>query len=235
MNRKLWFLNLLLVAGLVWTGVQLRAMWRAAREREQRALAHNLKPAPAPPLTPAPPPAPVQAAGYIDVAQQMLFSKDRNPNVVIEKVAEAPKPLPPFPKFYGVMNFGDGPLAILSDAGRQKPFKTGDKVGEYKLLAIGSDTLTFEWDTKQHVKKFTELQDKTNEPAVPEARSAAPPPPTPAAPATPARPGPGADMGAGVSACNANDSSPAGTVVDGKRKVISESPFGKVCRWEPVR
>mgnify|MGYP006992463465 CR=1 FL=1 len=102
-------------------------------------------------------------------------------------------------------------------------------------MAIGTDTLTFEWDAKPHVKKFTDLQDREAAPVV-EARTAAPAAPvTPAAPATPAKPGPGADMGGGLAACNANDSSPAGTVVDGKRKVVTESPFGKVCRWEPVR
>lgn len=235
MSKKLWFLNLLLVAALVMIGRELHASWKASREREKRVLNQRVAPVKEPPVTVPPPPAPVTATSYMDVAQQTLFSKDRNPNVVVEVPVEKPKILPPFPKFYGVMNLGDGPMAILTEAGKQKPFKTGEKIGEYKLMAIGTDTLTFEWDGKPHVKKFSDLQEREAAPAV-EARTAAPAAPvTPAAPATPAKPGPGADMGGGLAACNANDSSPAGTVVDGKRKVVSESPFGKVCRWEPVR
>ena len=235
MSKKLWFLNLLLVAGLVMIGRELHASWKASREREKRMLNQRVSPVKEPPATIGPPPAPVQATQYIDVAQQTLFSKDRNPTVVVEVPVEKPKIMPPFPKFYGVMNLGDGPMAIMNESGRQKTFKTGEKIGEYKLLAIGTETLTFEWDGKPHVKKFSELQVREAAPQVEERTAAPAAPVTPAAPATPAKPGPGTDMGGGLAACNANDSSPAGTVVDGKRKVVTESPFGKVCRWEPVR
>lgn len=236
MRGKLLLLNLLLLAGLVFIGRELRSNWRAARAREAAMRARQVKPPAPPPVTQAVPPQPVVAAGYIDVAQQTLFAKDRNPNVVVEQ--EKPKPIPAFPKLYGVMNLGDGVLAILSDGRtRQKPYRPGDQVGDFKLTEIQADSLVFEWDQKKFPKKFSELQDKTAEPAsaVESTPRQAAAPVTPAAPATPAKPGPGADMGGGLSACNANDASPAGTVVDGKRKVVTESPFGKVCRWEPVR
>ncbi|MBL8217901.1 MAG: hypothetical protein JNL62_01660 [Bryobacterales bacterium] len=236
MRGKLLLLNLLLLAGLVLIGRELRSNWRAARAREEAMRAKQVKPPAPPPVTQTAPPQPLVAAGYLDVAQQTLFAKDRNPNVVVEQ--EKPKPVPPFPKLYGVMNLGDGAFALLSD-GRsgQKPFRPGDKVGEFKLAEIQAEALVFEWEQKKFPKKFTELQDKTAEPvsagdSTPRQAAA---PVTPAAPATPAKPGPGPDMGGGLSACNANDPSPAGTVVDGKRKVVTESPFGKVCRWEPVR
>ncbi|MBL8212226.1 MAG: hypothetical protein JNK87_16025 [Bryobacterales bacterium] len=235
MSKKLWFLNLLLVAGLVMIGRELHASWKASREREKRMLGQRVSPVKEPPTTIGPPPAPVQATQYIDVAQQTLFSKDRNPNVVVEVPVEKPKIMPPFPKFFGVMNLGDGPMAIMTEGGRQKTFKAGEQIGEYKLLAIGTETLTFEWDGKPHVKKFSDLQAREAAPQVEERTAAPAAPVTPPAPVTPAKPGPGADMGGGLAACNANDSSPAGTVVDGKRKVVTESPFGKVCRWEPVR
>jgi len=233
---KLLLLNLLLLAGLVLIGRELRSNWRAARAREEAMRAKQVKPPAPPPVTQAVAPQPVVAAGYIDVAQQTLFAKDRNPNVVVEQ--EKPKPVPAFPKLYGVMNLGDGVLAILSDGRtRQKPYRPGDQVGEFKLSEIQADSLVFEWDQKKFPKKFSELQDRAAEPAsaVESTPRQAAAPVTPAAPATPAKPGPGPDMGGGLSACNANDASPAGTVVDGKRKVITESPFGKVCRWEPVR
>jgi hypothetical protein len=45
---------------------------------------------------------------------------------------------------------------------------------------------------------------------------------------------PGATSGQ-VKLCNPGDTSPAGAVVDGYRKVVTRTPFGEVCRWEPVQ
>jgi len=237
-RKKLWALNLLLLLALGLVARELRNDWRAAREREKKVLQKDVKNAPAPPVPQTPAPAPVQAAAYLDVAQQNLFSKDRNPNIVVE--AEKPKPLPAFPRFYGVMNLGDGLMAILSDSpGRQRPFKAGDKVGELLLAEIGNETLVFEWEKQKLTKKFSELQDR-GEQSTATTRDSAPaagaPAPAPVQrPPEPAKPGPGTDIGSGISACNANDPTPAGTVMDGKRKVVTDGMFGKVCRWEPVR
>jgi hypothetical protein len=234
LRKKLWALNLLLALGIFLAGREIESRWKAFRHRERAVLNKRVPAVAAAAVKPAPAPQPVQAAGYFDVAQNMLFSKDRNPNVAME--TPPAKPVPPFPRFFGVMNLGDGLMAILSEApGRQRPYHAGDKAGEFKLIEIGAETLVFEWDQKKFTKRFSELTDRT-EPAgadtTPRAAAAAPAPPKPA---EPAKPGPGADMGGGMAACNPNDPSPAGTVVDGKRKVVSESPFGKVCRWEPVR
>jgi TonB family protein len=38
----------------------------------------------------------------------------------------------------------------------------------------------------------------------------------------------------GFKRCELNDNTPAGTVVDGYRKVVSPTPFGEACRWDPV-
>ncbi|MBI4905273.1 MAG: hypothetical protein HY820_16685 [Acidobacteria bacterium] len=237
MTKKLILLNLLLLCALGVIGKQLLDMRRAALARKQAALEQKVKPAPAPPLTPVPVPAAVQAAGYLDVAQQTLFSKDRNPNIAVEP--EKPKPVPTFPKLYGVMNLGDGPMAILSDGpGKQKTFRAGEKAGQLLLAEIGADALVFEFEKEKFTKKFTELQVKTEEAPAGGGDS------RPAAAAAPATPPPtnigkvgepGRETGGGISACSDNDNSPAGTVSNGKRKVITESPFGKVCRWEPVR
>jgi SAM-dependent methyltransferase len=59
--------------------------------------------------------------------------------------------------------------------------------------------------------------------------------PAAAAPQPMIQAGPGVDIGAGRRACVKNDSTPPGAVVDGLRKVVTESPFGPVCRWEPVK
>lgn len=233
MNKKLWTLNLLLLAGLALLGRQWHQNWTAARARERTVLGRPLKTTPPPEAAPSSPAAPLQAAGYLEVAQNLLFSKDRNPNVVIE--AAPPKPVPPFPRFFGVMNLGDGLMAILSDGpARQRPFRAGDKVGEFQLAEIGKDALVLEWNQKQFSKKFSELMER--EKGSPDPAPAAPvTPPPPPQPAETRPAGPGIDMGAGVAACNPNDASPAGAVVDGKRKVVTDSPFGRICRWETVR
>lgn len=236
MSKKLWALNLLLVCGLALIGRELREEWKSSREREQKMLSQKMKPAAATQVPQVPAPPSVQPAAYMNVATQTLFTKDRNPNILIEP--EKPKPQPLFPRFYGVMNLGDGLTAIMSDGpSKQRGFAVGEKVGEWKLAEIGADFLVFEWDTKKVTKRFSELQDRNDpvaEQTTPRGPSvAAAPAPTP--PPTPARAGPGTDMGGGFSACNPNDSSPNGTVVDGKRKVMSEGMFGKTCRWESAK
>ena len=45
---------------------------------------------------------------------------------------------------------------------------------------------------------------------------------------------PGVDVGEGLKGCQVGDSTPAGAVVDGYRKVIAQTPFGGSCRWEKV-
>ena len=58
---------------------------------------------------------PVLATRYAEIAEKMLFAKDRNPTVVVEVKPEAPKPMPKLPALYGVMNLLDGTTAIMSE------------------------------------------------------------------------------------------------------------------------
>jgi hypothetical protein len=191
-------------------------------------------------------PKPVSAAGYVDIATGLLFSRDRNPNVVVDEVKA--KPMPPLPRFYGVMDFGEGPSVILAPQGKpaaQESYRIGQQVGEFKLVAVENNGLTFDWEGKSVKSSYEELRDNTpqRESAPSSATSAqstsGTPPPAPttvtkvASPAQVSRPGD--DVGAGTRACNPGDSSPAGTVTDGYRKVVVQTPFGGACRWEPVR
>jgi hypothetical protein len=34
-----------------------------------------------------------------------------------------------------------------------------------------------------------------------------------------------------MKACQPGDTSPAGTVVDGYKKIVEQTPFGPACRW----
>lgn len=233
-------LNLVLLAvisGAVW---RLRVEWLAAQAREQALLKQAVKPAPAPPYSPLPKAEPVLPAKFADIAQQMLFSKDRNPTVVVETAPPPPpRPMPPLPLLRGVMNLGDGPTAIMIEkrGAEARDFRPGQQVGEFKLVAINTQEIVLEWEGKEVRRKVDDLIDHSVEEAstpAPQARTAAP-----AAAAQPTVPqvqsGPGVEMGKGLKACVKGDTTPAGSVVDGLKKVVSESPFGQVCRWEAVK
>ena len=194
-----------------------------------------------PPPSPAPP-EPVVPANYLDVAQKTLFSKDRNPNVIIETVPPpAPKPEEPppaRPEYFGQMGINE-PVAILStEKGGQKGFRAGDKVGAFKLVAFDRDTITFEWKDKTLRYPLEDLKPKATTPAQ------AAIPVAPASQSVSAGPiigistskdpvlGP---QNGGVRGCITGDNSPAGTVKDGFKKTITPGMFGQMCQWEPIQ
>jgi hypothetical protein len=233
-KRKLLLANLALLALSVAGGVHLRREWTEARDREQAVLRKRIQPAPPPPLAPMPVTEPVKPAGYNDIAQKMLFSKDRNPTVVIElPPPPKPVPMPALPLFHGVVDFGDGPIAIMSEGpkGPHRDYQPGDKVGAFKLVAVNNEELVLEWEGQTITKKVDEILDRTTPPPSPgQAAAAKPAPLAPLVATAPAAPG--GDLSPGVKACQPGDTSPAGTVADGMRKVIKPSPFGSRCYWE---
>jgi hypothetical protein len=246
MNQRLTVLNLLLLAALAAAGWQLRKQWREAEAREQAFLGQRVPAPPAPPAGTSPAAEPVTAASYLEVAEKMLFAKDRNPQVVVEIPPE--KPLPPLPRVHGVMNLGDGLTVIMSEkpGERHKGVRVGEKIGEFQLAAVEGDQLVFAWENKQIKKRVDELiargGDKPAEPAPADTETKREGgriiPETPAAPAAPKPKGeaaPGREMGPGLAACQPGDDSPAGTEKDGMRKVITKTPFGDSCRWEAIR
>ena len=245
MKRRILFLNLVLLGVAGWLAYEIRQNWLLAQARERQMLA--ARPAtvtvPAPIATPLPAIAP--AAGYADLAMRSLFAKDRNPNVIVEPppAPPPPPPVPPFPYAYGVMDLGDGPMiAMAPRGGRQKFYEKGAQVGEFKLVDVRPDAVLLEWSGKTFEKKLSDLVDRsggTEEAqrtpgpvAGPPVYSQAPTPP-PVARGDPT-PG-GVDIGGGIRSCNAGDTSPSGTVVGGMRKIVTSTPFGSNCRWEPVR
>ncbi len=238
MSGRLILLNVALAAVAFYVGAKARDNWLEARKRAETVLGKKVKPAPAPPFTPLAAPERVQAAPYADVAQQTLFSPDRNPTVIVE--VAPPKPMPALPVVHGVLDLGDGAIAIMSEkkGEGQRRFRAGETIGEFKLVAITNRELVLEWDGKQIAKKLEELIDRS-EPApaaagrTPRAAAAQPAAPPKAASASPT--GPGVTLGAGLRACQQGDASPPGTIVDGLKKVVSNSPFGEICRWEPVQ
>jgi hypothetical protein len=239
--KRLLLWNLLLAVCATAGIYQLRRQWIETRTEEQAVLLR--KPVTPKPVTVVPPakPAPFQAVSYNDVAQKMLFSKDRNPTVEI--VAPPPPPPPPpmpaLPKVYGVMGLPSGPVAIMSETsgGPQKKVHEGDNIGEFKVSKLTNQKITLQWHDKTVEKSIDELLDRTA-PAPAVVAAAA----TPAGPAQPAAPtGPpvppqmGIEIGpAGhsVRACKAEDTSPAGTTLEGYKKTVENTPFGQACRWQ---
>ncbi|MEO8131609.1 MAG: hypothetical protein ABI822_31235, partial [Bryobacteraceae bacterium] len=115
-----------------------------------------------------------------------------------------------------------------------------DKIGPFKLLGVNRTDILFDWNGKPVQRKLSELVDK-NANAAAERAAAEAPKQAPAAPAAPPpavvaeAKGPGKSMGGDVKACQPGDTNPPGAIVDGLKKIVTASPFGQVCRWEPVK
>jgi hypothetical protein len=231
-------LDLALVAGIVAAVWQFRQDWWNARLREQGVVHHRVT-APPPVSISRPSLEPVLATSYAEIAQKMLFSKDRNPEVIVEVAAPPPKPMPPLPLLYGVMNLLDGTTVIMSEksGATHQGVRPGGKVGPFTLVAVNNQEITLEWEGKTVTKDIHEMIDRSSSQAPPAPgtpRATTPPPSTPVSQPVKAEAAPGKDVGNRLHACQPGDTSPPGTVSGGYRKVVTPSPFGDMCRWEPI-
>lgn len=240
MNRKLLILDVVLVGVLVYAGMQFRNMWKESKARQTAKLTEKVAPAPPPFVPPLAAPPAVMATNYLGIPQKLLLDKSRNSVVVPDPPPPPPppKPMPPLPLYHGQMNLGDGAglFAILSVASNapHEAIHLGEMIGQFKLIGVNKEGIDLEWDGKTIHKNLYEVTDHsapTEQAAAPQRAVAAP-----ATPPSDAKPlGPGAPTGRdNVRICQAYDSNPAGTVVDGYRKVLRPSPFGDYCYWEPV-
>ena len=246
MKPKLIALNLVLLAALGAVIWQARTRWNEAHEKRNSTLNVRVKPAPVPPAIAAPKPETPAAAKYADVATKNLFAKDRNPNVVIDppKVEEQKK-MPPLPVVFGVLGLPSGTRALMAEkAGAASvPVHAGDKVGEFKIASLDAQNVVFDWNGTQISKKIDELIDRSGPAAAGGAPAAAAvpasttsttaAPPRPSGQPVPATPGADIPAAAGQSqkSCVPGDNSPSGTVVDGYRKNVVQTPFGGICTW----
>jgi hypothetical protein len=235
LTRRILILNLLLAALTALAGWRLRVEWLAAKARENAVLDQPVRAAPPPAAAHAETAAPLAAAAYSDIAQKMLFSRDRNPVVLVEAApAPPPPPMPALPVVRGVMNVG-GPIAIMSESAGApvREYRPGQAVGEFKLVDVAGGEIVLEWRGQRVARRVEELRLREESAPQEAAVRTEGPAPTALKPMTPT--GPGVDMGAGRRSCQPNDSSPPGTVADGLIKVVTQSTFGPICRWEPAR
>lgn len=249
MKAKVILLSIVLACALGAVIWQSRARWNESQEVRAKTIDVKVKPAPVPPVVPAPKPEGTTATKYAEVATKNLFSKDRNPNVIIEPPkVEPPKKMPPLPIVYGVLGLPSGTKAMMSERSGDpsKTVKAGDSIGEFKVVSLDPQNVVFDWDGKQISKKIEDLIDRSApldaaaSNAQPAARAVAAPQPAQSAPAAQGpRTGPGAEFptAAGMSqkSCVPGDSTPANTVVDGYRKNVVKTPFGDICSWIKVQ
>jgi hypothetical protein len=263
MNRRLLFLNLILlvaVAALVWA---VRTRWTEAQNRERAVLQRRAVAQPTVPPQALPPPTPAQPTAYVNVAQQMLFSSDRNPNVILPPPPPpAPeKKMPPLPAVHGSINaFGEHAVLLSLNNAQPKTFRAGQTIGEFKIVDLDAEKIKFEWDGKEVERNLRELQAKDNPPQAAPPQPAGgyqAPGPQPSSPGSGQSSAPavtklgssstelsgksgddspqlGVDMG-GPRACVAGDNSPDGTVVGNYRKKLTNFLGMKQCHWEQIK
>lgn len=262
MKPRIILLNVLLVAAIgasVWEG---RVRWNDAQALRRNALEAQIPHVVPPPVAPAARPEAPSATKYVEVATNDLFSKDRNPTVVIEAPKlEKVREMPPLPVVYGVLGLPSGVKALMAEraGATSKAVHAGDSVGEFKIAALDSQSVTFVWEDKEIHKQIEDLMDRSarttgSAPAALPAVAAAPannmqpgvpqsqqpqqpnnPPPPPNVAGSAAIGGEIGAPGRSERACKQGDNSPAGTVVDGYKKVLVSTPFGTNCRWSPAQ
>ncbi len=243
MIRRLIIVNFALLALLGFLIWELGQKMKQAKARENAILLLHV-----PPANVAKPPAlkkvpALDASAFQDAITKYLFSQDRNPIPIPDPPPPppAPPPVPAFPVARGVMLWeGVPPTVVLSPSkgsADQRGYHPGDKIGEWTIASVDQQFLVLEWHNQLFKKRLDELMDRT---PITVAESAPAAKPAEAAKRavtslSDSKNGQGPDMGGGVKACAPGDTQPAGTVVDGRKKVVSETPFGSVCRWEPVQ
>lgn len=247
MRPKLIALNGLLLCALAVVAWQARLRWEEAQTLRRTTVNVPVKVLPPPPIAPAPKPDAAVATKYADVAEKNLFSKDRNATVIVDPPkVEIPKPMPPLPVVYGVMGLPSGTKAIMSEkAGAPSTtIRSGDSLGEFKIAALDTQNVTFEWNGKQITRKIDDLIDRsssqtaTGQPAAAAAAPSGPAvarAPSPPPPAAPSRPATSADLGESTTnatrAVKPGDTSPVGSMVDGYKKTCITTSFGTQCQW----
>ena len=244
MIRRLIIINLVLLVLIGLLGWQLRRKILLAGRHEQSILAMKTPAAEVAQPAPLGKIVPIDATAYQDAVAKNLFSQDRNPNPIPDPPPPPPAapPVPAFPVARGVMIWGNlPPTVVLSLKGsrEQRGYHPGEKVGDWKILSVDNQFIVLEWNGQQFKRRLDELMDHTPL----QMAEAAPAPAAPAAAAaqpaskslSDAKDGQGPDMGGGIKACVPGDKQPAGAVMNGLKKIVSQTPFGSVCRWEPAQ
>ena len=244
MTRRLLLLNALLAGMLILGTVELYRQVIEAGARYERLQAFTDPKQP--PEFPAPAdPSPIRPAEFMPVVDRLLFSPDRNAEIVVETVAPEVAPRPPLPQLSGLVDFGGGPTALMTADSARPPvwLAIGDKVGDFVFEGLEGEDIKLKWKeesftaTKEQLSRAPEPPRRTSARAP--GRSARPEGPRAAAAGAPAdlagggqdaRIGP--EIGPGRYAVVRGDDSPEGTEHNGLVKKVRKTPFGSSSWWE---
>ncbi len=247
MKKNLIILNLCLLGLALFFFKQLRDRWI---EYEQIHSHHSLNP---PKSTGYSKPTkavavPDSISEYLAIVNNDLFVTDRTNLIAPEPPPPPPPPKvsPPKPVLCGIFRFGEEELVLMisTDAkskGVQKRIRIGEMMDKYKLQTILDQQVVMQAEGDEPVEI------RLNEPAgiVPRDYStgrASAPPLKPnvvtigeSATKTASSPASTNFSSSAVQTPPPPPSVPAGTVVDGKRKVVTQTPFGNMESWEDVK
>lgn len=157
MARKILFLNLLLLAGIVLVGQSLVTSWEEFRGRNNVHLIVREAlqgPAQTPVFEVPQPEGPASFPDYLVVAQKNLFSPERQPDSE-EEVAEAaptPPPLPQKPVMNGLSVINGERKALVTvfegnnPQGDVRMVGVGDAIQGYVVSQISDTSLTLQWN-----------------------------------------------------------------------------------------
>jgi hypothetical protein len=260
MKRKLLLLNLALLALLVAGGLEFQRRVTQARSRYE--ILQRFEAAKETPPFPSPQaPGRVRQADYLPIVNRLLFYQDRNATVEVEAPAEKVVERPALPVLSGVMDFGEGPLALMADNPRGTPrlVAKGEKVGEYTFLGFAGDKLRLAWQGEEMEIDQERLAGELERNTRGNARSGTGSSGSSSSARRPAanrrqqasasetknqqqpqaqnrktlggRYNIGTEIKPGVFRADPKDTSPAGTEYEGYRKVVNPTPFGNQSWW----
>lgn len=256
MKRKLTLLNLALLVLLLAGGFEFNRRIEESRSRyeilQRSGDAKEVPAFPAPEASER-----VRQADFLPVVDRFLFYPDRSATVEVEAPVEKVVARPALPLLSGVMDLGEGPIALMADSSRgfPRPVAVGEKVGEYTFLGFAGDKLKLEWQGEQIEVSQESLagpeaggQQSDSRPAkaaTKARRSAASRRQTSRSASETktaqtqaddrktvgGRYNIGTEIRPGVFRADPRDSSPAGTEYEGYRKVVNPTPFGNQSWW----
>ncbi len=245
MSRNLVLLNLALLALLVAFTTGLYRRTKDARQRYdifERTGSGQGTPAFSRPAKPAA----IRPSDYLAVVDRLLFSKDRNPIVTVEVPLPEVAARPDLPRFIGLMDLGEGPIALLASDSKAIPkaVARGEKVGEFTFVEAHEDSITFQWQDETIEVSQAELKGSPVQAAgtslTPRRAAAGRPQPGSSARLDPQREGRvggrhniGPELAGrpGVYAADPKDTSTHGTEHEGFVKTVKKTPFGTQSWW----
>lgn len=202
----------------------------------------------------------VRQADYLPIVDRLLFYQDRNAIVEVEAPEVKVVQRPALPVLSGVINFGEGPIALMADDVKAdpRPVNVGEKVGEYTFLGFSGEKLKLAWQGEEIEVSPDRLAGDPeggsragsrsataggNSSTSAARRAAANRRQATRAEANTQQPAAetrkiiggrhniGTEIRPGVFRADPKDSSPAGTEYEGYRKVVNRTPFGNQSWW----